>query len=45
MHEDAVQYVCGVVYSVDAIVTRDASGFVSVDIPVISPGELDTIDT
>jgi predicted nucleic acid-binding protein len=43
--EDAVQYVCGVVYSVDAIVTRDASGFVSVDIPVISPEEFDTIDT
>lgn len=43
--EDAVQYVCGVVYSVDAIVTRDASGFVGVEIPVISPGEFDTIDT
>jgi predicted nucleic acid-binding protein len=43
--EDAVQYVCGVVYSVDAIVTRDASGFVGGDIPVMSPEEFDTIDT
>ena|SRR4028118_1549831 len=43
--EDAVQYVCGVVNSVDAIVTRDASGFVGVEIPVMSPGDFDTIDT
>jgi predicted nucleic acid-binding protein len=43
--EDAVQYVCGVVYSVDVIVTRDASGFVGVEIPVMSPGDFDTIDT
>ena len=43
--EDAVQYVCGVVYSVDAIVTRDASGFVGVEIPVMSPEEFDPIDT
>ncbi len=43
--EDAVQYVCGVAHSVDAIVTRDASGFVGVEIPVMSPEELDTIDT
>jgi predicted nucleic acid-binding protein len=43
--EDAVQYVCGVVYCVDAIVTRDASGFVGGEIPVISPGEFDTMDT
>ncbi len=43
--EDAVQYVCGVVYSVDAIVTRDASGFVGGEIPLMSPEEFDTIDT
>jgi hypothetical protein len=43
--EDAVQYVCGVVYSVDAIVTRDASGFVGGEIPVMSPEEFDSIDT
>ncbi|MEE3719172.1 PIN domain-containing protein [Tumidithrix elongata RA019] len=43
--EDAVQYVCGVVHGVDAIVTRDASGFVSSEIPVVLPEELDTINT
>jgi hypothetical protein len=43
--EDAVQYVCGVAHSVDAIVTCDASGFVDVEIPVMSPGDLDSIDT
>ncbi|WP_008309280.1 type II toxin-antitoxin system VapC family toxin [Leptolyngbya sp. PCC 6406] len=41
--EDAVQYVCAVVHNVDAIVTRDASGFVSAEIPVVLPDELDTI--
>ncbi len=41
--EDAVQYVCGVVHNVDAIVTRDKSGFISAEIPVILPEELDTI--
>lgn len=40
--EDAVQYVCGVLYFVDAIVTRDASGFVGGEIPVMLPGEFDT---
>jgi len=38
--EDAVQYVCGVVHSVEAIVTRDASGFVGAKIPVVLPEEL-----
>lgn len=42
--EDAVQYVCGVVHSVDAIVTRDASGFVGAQIPVVSPEELNTVN-
>jgi len=41
--EDAVQYVCGVVHNVDAIVTRDKSGFISAEILVILPEELDTI--
>jgi predicted nucleic acid-binding protein len=40
--EDAVQYVCAVVHNIDAIVTRDASGFVNAEIPVVLPGELDT---
>jgi hypothetical protein len=39
-----VQYVCGVVHSVDAIVTRDASGFVGAEIPVVSPEELNTVN-
>jgi hypothetical protein len=42
--EDAVQYVCGVVNHVDAIVTRDASGFVGAEIPVMLPEELDNIN-
>jgi predicted nucleic acid-binding protein len=41
--EDAVQYVCGVVHNVDAIVTRDTSGFVGAEIPVVLPEELDNI--
>jgi predicted nucleic acid-binding protein len=41
--EDAVQYACAVAHNVDAIVTRDASGFVSAEIPVVLPDELDTI--
>jgi predicted nucleic acid-binding protein len=39
--EDAVQYVCGVVNNVDAIVTRDASGFVGAEIPVMLPEDLE----
>jgi predicted nucleic acid-binding protein len=38
--EDAVQYACAVAYSVDAIVTRDVSGFVGTEIPVKSLREL-----
>ncbi|MBW4549636.1 MAG: PIN domain-containing protein [Aphanocapsa sp. GSE-SYN-MK-11-07L] len=33
--EDAVQYACAVVHGVDAIVTRDASGFINAEIPVV----------
>ncbi|MDJ1181258.1 PIN domain-containing protein [Roseofilum sp. BLCC_M91] len=38
--EDAVQYVCAVGYYLDAIVTRDASGFLSAEIPVVLPENL-----
>nr|WP_322658414.1 PIN domain-containing protein [Dendronalium sp. ChiSLP03b]MDZ8204675.1 hypothetical protein [Dendronalium sp. ChiSLP03b] len=41
--EDAVQCACGIAYGVDAIVTRDASGFVSAGIAVIAPRELENI--
>jgi predicted nucleic acid-binding protein len=41
--EDAVQYSCAVASQVDAIITRDTSGFVAAEIPVISPDELNTI--
>lgn len=41
--EDAVQYSCAVASQVDAIVTRDTSGFVAAEIPVISLDELNTI--
>jgi predicted nucleic acid-binding protein len=41
--EDAEQYACAMVYNVDAIVTRDASGFVNAEIPVVLPDQLDTI--
>jgi len=39
--EDAVQYACGVVHSVDVIVTRDVSGFISGEIPVVLPKDFD----
>jgi hypothetical protein len=39
------QYVCAVVYGVDAIVTRDASGFVNAEIPIVFPEQLDTISS
>lgn len=35
--EDAVQYSCAVASQVDAIITRDSSGFVAAEIPIISP--------
>lgn len=41
--EDAVQYACAVVYDLDAIVTRDAAGFVNAEIPVIAPENLNSI--
>lgn len=41
--EDAVQYACAIAYKVDAIVTRDLSGFVDAEIPIISPGEISNI--
>lgn len=43
--EDAVQYASGMAYGVEVIVTRDASGFVDAEIPVMLPGELNrTLD-
>ena len=43
--EDAVQYASGIAYGVDVIVTRDASGFIDAEIPVMSPGKLNkTLD-
>ena len=41
--EDAVQYACAVLHNLDAIVTRDQSGFVNAEIPVVLPENLDTI--
>ena len=41
--EDAVQYACTIVHNLDAIVTRDLSGFVNAEIPVVLPENLDTI--
>lgn len=38
--EDAVQYACAMKSMVDVIVTRDVSGFLGSEIPVILPGEL-----
>lgn len=38
--EDAVQCACGIANEVDAIITRDISGFVNAGILVIAPGEL-----
>jgi predicted nucleic acid-binding protein len=42
--EDAVQYACAMMYGVDAIVTRDASGFTDSEISVILPGKLNNLD-
>lgn len=41
--EDAVQYACGMAHGVDAVITRNVSGFVDALIPVMSPRELDKI--
>jgi len=43
--EDAVQYGCAIAHRLDVIVTRDVSGFVSGEIPVVSPGELGNISS
>ncbi|BAY41089.1 hypothetical protein NIES2111_54800 [Nostoc sp. NIES-2111] len=43
--EDAVQYACAVVHGVDAIITRDASGFTNAEIPIVLPEDLDTINS
>ena len=43
--EDAVQYACAIAHGLDVIVTRDVSGFVSGEIPVVSPGELGEISS
>ena len=43
--EDAVQYACAVVNNLDAIVTRDLSGFVNAEIPVVLPENLDSISS
>jgi len=44
-YEDAVQYACAVAYSVDAIATRDVSGFINSEIPVVLPEDIDTINS
>lgn len=41
--EDAVQYACAIAYNLDAIITRDLSGFVNSEISVVSPSELETL--
>jgi predicted nucleic acid-binding protein len=41
--EDAVQYACAITHRVDAIITRDISGFINSEIPVILPEDIDTI--
>ena len=41
--EDAVQYACAVLHNLDAIVTRDQSGFVNAEIPVVLPENLDDL--
>ena len=38
--EDAVQYAAGEAVSVDYIVTRNTSDFVSASLPVVTPNEL-----
>lgn len=42
--EDAVQYACAIGCGVDAIVTRDRTGFEDAEIAVILPGEIGTTD-
>ncbi|EKV03180.1 putative nucleic acid-binding protein [Leptolyngbya sp. PCC 7375] len=42
--EDAVQYACALASNVDAMVTRDASGFINAEIPVVLPENLNAIN-
>jgi predicted nucleic acid-binding protein len=42
--EDAVQYACTIAHGVDAIVTRDATGFINAEIPVVLPEDIDSIN-
>ncbi|AFY60819.1 PIN domain-containing protein [Synechococcus sp. PCC 6312] len=42
-YEDAVQYSCAIAYNLDAIVTRDLSGFVNSEIPVVLPNDLEIL--
>ncbi|MDX2272785.1 MAG: PIN domain-containing protein [Cyanobacteriota bacterium] len=42
--EDAVQYACAVAYGVDAIVTRDTTGFTNSEVPVVLPEDIGTIN-
>lgn len=39
--EDAVQYVCAMVYQADAIVTRDVRGFINAELPVVLPENIE----
>jgi predicted nucleic acid-binding protein len=41
--EDAVQYACALAHDLDAIVTRDVSGLVDAEIPVVLPSDIDTV--
>lgn len=41
--EDAVQYICGLVHNVEAIVTRDTSGFIAREIPILLPEALNAL--
>ncbi|WP_414526369.1 type II toxin-antitoxin system VapC family toxin [Nodularia chucula] len=43
--EDAVQYACAMISTVDVIVTRDVSGFVGSEIPVMLAGDLCNISS
>lgn len=43
--EDAVQYACAVTHNLDAIVTRDVSGFINSNIPVVLPCDIETLLT
>lgn len=40
--EEVMQYACAVINGVNAIVTRDASRFASVEIPIVLPKDIGT---